>query len=159
MVREKSKKVSPGTLLTFNIFTIFLQKKVLKERYGKQKTKIWLKRSREIFKSLYPRIPDIGGKENYLYKNLEMATFLMPIAIIMKEEGIPTRDIGKHLFDLSINAFKVFLPLAKKISFHEENQIIKMKMAAERSLQRTYPDDWVFEFVEGGGDYLYGYVR
>jgi hypothetical protein len=130
---------------------------MLKERYGKQKTDIWLKRSRELFKSLYPRIPNIGGKENILYKNLTLATFLMPIATIMKEEGLPTREIGKHLFDLSIKAFKVFLPVAKRISFHEESQIRKMKMAAQRSLHRKYPADWVLEFVEGDEDYLYGY--
>ena len=154
---QKNKKAPPGAVLAFNIFIFSLQKKMLKERYGKQKTNIWMKRSREIFKTIYPQIPDIGGKENMMYKNLTLSTFFMPIAVILREERIPTREIGEHMFNLAKKSFKVFLPLARRISYYEESRIQKMRMAAERSLLRKYPADWVFEFIEGGEDYLFGY--
>lgn len=141
----------------FNIFVFLVQGKILRERYGKEKTDIWLKRSREIFKSLYPKIPDIGGKENMLYKNLALSTFLMPIAVIMKEERLPTREIGEHIFNVANRSNKFFLPLAKRLSYFKKSQIDKMKRAAERSLNRKCPGDWVFEFVDGGEKYLFGY--
>jgi len=137
--------------------SVSLQRKMLRERYGKKKAYIWLKRSREIFKSVYPKIPDIGGKENMMYKNLVLATFLMPISIVMKEEGLSTREIGENIFNFSKGAFNFFLPLAKRLSYSRKSQIDKMKLAAEESLLRRYPADWVFEFVERGEDYLYGY--
>jgi len=154
---QKIERVSPRALLVYNIFVFLLQKKILKERYGKEKTDAWLKRSWEIFKSLYPKIPDIGGKENMLYKNLALSTFLMPMAIVMKEERLPTREIGEHIFNISDRSNKLLLPLMKRISYSDKSQIEKMKLAAKRSLLRKYPADWVFEFVEGGDKYLYGY--
>lgn len=149
-------KIPRKLMFLFNL-SILLQKKMLKARYGKQKTDIWLKRSREIFKSLYKKIPDIGGKENMMYPNLVLSTILMPIAIIMKEEGLSTREIGENIFNLSKGAYNLFLPLAKRLSYFKKSQIDKMKLAAEKSLLRRFPEDWVFEFVEGGEDYLLGY--
>ncbi len=110
-----------------------------------------------MFKSIYQKIPDIGGKENMMNPNLVLATFLMPIAIVMKEEGLSTREIGESIFNLSKRAYNFFLPLAKRLSYSQGSKIDKMRLAAERSLLRRFPEDWVFEFVEGGEDYLFGY--
>lgn len=153
---EKKKTVPLKILLAFKISNA-LQKKLLKERYGKRKADMWLNRSGELFRSIYPQIPDIGGKENVMNKNLVLSTFLMPIAVVMKEEGLPTREIGEHIFNLSKRSFEVLLPLTKGLSYASEVEIEKMKRAAKRSINRDYPGDWVFEFVDGGDKYLYGY--
>lgn len=154
---QKKETVSPKTVLMFNIFIALIQKKILRERYGKEKTDAWLKKSRGIFKSLYKKMPDIGGRDNMLYKNLVMSTFLMPMALVMKKEGLPTREIGEHIFNVAERSNELFLPLMKRMSYTDKSQVEKMRLAAKRSLDRKYPGDWVFEFVEGGDKYLYGY--
>ncbi len=156
---QDSVEVSARILLAFDI-SAFFQKKVLKKRYGKQKTNIWLKRARDVFKSLYPLVPDIGGKKNAFYYNLVLATFLMPMASIMKEERLSTREIGEFIFKLAettYNTIPIPFRLVKRLSFFKEQNIEKWKLAAKESQLRRFPADWVSDFIEGGEDYLYGY--
>ena len=158
-MRKDTLKVPARTLLLFEI-SVFFQRQPLKKRYGKQKTDIWLKRARVIFKSLYPLIPNIGGKKNFLTINLELATFFMPMVIILKGEGFSTREIGGFIFDFAqkaCNAVPLPFRLAKRSSYFRKQTIEKWRLAAKESSLRKFPADWLFEFVEGGEDHLFGY--
>lgn len=158
-MNQGTTKIPARMLILFEIF-MFFQKKILKERYGKQKTDIWMKKTRKVFKSLYPSIPDIGGKKNFLTINLELAAIFMPIVIILKEEHFSTREIGEFIFDFAArvcNAVPRPFRLAKRSSFFKEQTFERWRQAAKESSLRKFPADWVFEFVEGGEDYLFGY--
>ena len=158
-MRKDIAKVPARIILLFEISVLF-QRQVLKKRYGKQKTDIWLTRAREIFKSLYPLIPNIGGKRNFLTINLELATFFMPTVIILKEEGYSTREIGEFIFNFAERACKASpLPfrLMKRSSYFREQTIEKWRLAAKESTLCRFPGDWIFEFVEGGKGHLFGY--
>ncbi len=146
-------------LLAFDV-SVFFQRKVLKKRYGKQKTDIWLENARQVFKSIYSLIPDIGGKKNIMYYNLVLATFIMPMVIILKKERFPTREIGEQIFALAERAYNAVpfpLRLLNRFSYYKKRNIEKWKLAAEESSLCKFPADWVFEYVKGGADYLYGY--
>jgi hypothetical protein len=152
-------EVSVKIALAFDISARF-QKKVLVKHYGKEKTDVWLKRARDMFRSIYPSMPDIGGKENFLYQSLLFSTFLMPTAVILKDEGLSTREIGEFLFRLAERVYAAVpfpFRLSKRRSYFKERNIEKYRLAAERSRLRRYPADWVFDFVEGEEKYLFGY--
>jgi hypothetical protein len=158
-MNQDTSEIPRKTMLVFNIF-IYLQRRVLKDRYGKRKTDAWLKRSKEMFKSLYLKIPDIGGKENIMYPNIVLATFFMPMVMIMKGKSIPTREIGEFIYRLAERAcYAIPFPLRflKRRSYFNEVDIEKMRLAAEKSLLLRFPADWVFKFVKGGEKYLFGY--
>ncbi|RJP65286.1 MAG: hypothetical protein C4532_18000 [Candidatus Abyssobacteria bacterium SURF_17] len=152
-------RVPARTLLLFEI-SVFFQRRVLRRRYGKQQADIWLKRARELFKSIYPLIPDIGGRKNLLAVNLELAAFFMPMVVILKEEHLSTREIGEFVFDFAesaCNAVPLPFRLMKRSSYFRKSTIEKWRLTAKESSLRKFPADWVFEFVEGGEDYLFGY--
>ena len=157
---QDGTKIPLRTMMLYRIFVLF-QKPVLRKRYGKHRTDLWLNKAREIFKSIYPLIPDIGGKNNFLAINLELAAFFMPMVVILKEEGFLTREIGECLFfeftERACNAVPMPFRLIKRASYLKEKGIDKWRQAAKASQLRKYPADWVFEFIEGGDDYLFGY--
>ncbi|RJP68056.1 MAG: hypothetical protein C4532_13545 [Candidatus Abyssobacteria bacterium SURF_17] len=158
-MQQDVAKMPARILLLFEI-SIFFQRQVLRRRYGKQRTDIWLKRARKLFKSLYPLIPDIGGRKNFLTINLELAAFFMPMVVILKEEHFSTKEIGEFIFDFAdrtCNAAPLPFRLIKRSSYFRKRTIEKWRLAAKESSLRKFPADWVFEFVEGGEDYPFGY--
>ncbi len=84
----------------------------------------------------------------------------MPVVVVLKKEQLSTREIGTFIFEVAEKACNVVprpLRSAKRVSFFRKGTAEKWRRAAQQSALRKFSGDWVFEFVEGGEDYLFGY--
>lgn len=140
--------------------SLYFQKKVLKKYFDKLKIKNWIKESKILFKSIVLKIPYIGGKENKMFSFLQFSLILMPIVIILKKEGIATREIGNTIYDIAALVFnQIPLPFRWIIAsgFFSEKKIRNYKKISERSHLRKFPEDFVTDFVEGNSTSKFGY--
>ena len=129
-----------------------LQKKVLRKTYSKIQTKKYMHAIKQAFREVIPRIPYIGGKSNTYSKFMTMAAMCVPIAKILKNDGIPTRDIGKILIESSDLAYDLIQkPFKNRMTKEVFSQQVKQqnKQDAHRSQQSQYPFDWKLEYSDG----------
>jgi hypothetical protein len=124
-------------------------KKVLIDYFGEDKFNELSTKTREDFEQLLPQIPYVGGKDNILTDALVSAVILLPLIRIFEKEGLDFNEIGKLTYDL-YEAFYTFIP--PTVDMFSEETINQMKESAKISKLRKYPNDWVFDFVEGDGE-------
>lgn len=122
---------------------------ILSDYFGEAKFKELSTKTREDFEQLLPQIPYVGGKDNHLTDNLISATILLPLLRIFEKEGLDFNEIGKLTYNL-YEAFYTVIP--PTVDMFSEETINQMKESAKISKLRKYPDDWVYDFVEGDGE-------
>jgi hypothetical protein len=104
--------------------------------------------TRNDFEKLLPQIPYVGGNKNPLTEDLVNSAILIPILRFFQKKGINFSEIGKITYEL-FETFNSFIP--PKEDIFTEDFLNKEKENAKKSKLRRYPDDWVFDFVEGDG--------
>ncbi len=124
-------------------------KKILIDYFGVDKFNELSTKTREDFEQLLPQIPYVGGKDNHLTDTLVSAVILLPLIRIFEKEGLDFNEIGKLTYDL-YEAFYTFIP--PTVDIFSEEYISQIKEEAKKSKLRKYPDDWVYDFVEGDGE-------
>ncbi len=105
------------------------------------------------FEKLIPDIPYIGGDDNPFTVNLvESAQFLAFYKVLQRkgigieESGALSPKIDKAWMDDMHRSGNVAIALREESSYEE-----KVKAWARISQKRLYPEDWVYEFLEGDG--------
>ncbi|MGD9092955.1 MAG: L-2-amino-thiazoline-4-carboxylic acid hydrolase [Anaerolineales bacterium] len=128
--------------------------------YGDEFTEAVLKEAREQYDALIPDIPYIGGDENPMTRHLVRSTTSLVLYQVMKARGKTAEEVGKVVHDAVVEFVSQLPPrLAKDLS---AEYIVQEKQKARKSQERRYPDDWVWEFVEGdtvGFDYGYDFLE
>lgn len=137
-----------------------MQQKILQNHFEEPITNRWLLEARHRYESLIPHIPYIGGKENAFTRYLIYSLGIMPLVEILRNQKIPTRTIGKIIFDMTSTFYSAIPAPVKwylRWSCFGKRRKTRMQKAAAHSQFRHYPEDWVFEFVEGDGKtFAYG---
>jgi len=148
--KEKNYYVKKKRMLMrqFNA-ALTIVKNILIDYFGEAKFKELSTKTREDFEQLLPQIPYVGGKDNHLTDNLISATILLPLLRIFEKEGLDFNEIGKLTYNLYEAFFKVIPPTADIFS---EDYINQVKEEAKNSKLRKYPDDWIYDFIEGDGE-------
>jgi hypothetical protein len=125
-------------------------------RYGDDFTETILRKAREQLEALIPEIPYIGGDENPMTRHLVRSTLSLALYQAMKARGKPARETGKIVYDAVVEYVKeLSVSPARPLSLEA---IRAKKEQAQRSQERRYPGDWVWEFIEGEGEeFDYGY--
>lgn len=135
------------------------QNEILSRYFEPQKVEYWINKSEKMFTELIPYIPNIGGQSNIMLSFLTNSSILIPIAKILKEDGINTRLIGKIIFQIMEQIYDM-IPLKNRLAINREfylnENIDKWRKHAEDSHKREYSGDWVLNFIEGKDDFLYG---
>jgi len=112
---------------------------------------------REEYERIIPEIPYIGGKKNIYTSMLVESVVTLPIMRILEKVGLSYRDIGKIIYDffeIANNIRKRKLEKAGQNptdTYFHKTTINYLKVITEKSQKKQYPDDWVWEFVEGDG--------
>jgi hypothetical protein len=106
------------------------------------------------FDKLIPQFPYVGGKENRLTANLIQAGYGLALYRALERHGGGVYQAGE-LCHLALEHMLFRIPafarkLLGKIKF-SPRKIIKMKEYAQLSQRRRYPEDWVWELIEGDG--------
>ena len=99
------------------------------------------------FESLIPQIPYIGGDENPGTRWLLASVRCLAFYKAMKKYGKTAAEAGKILYDAILTQVgkpQQGMPTQEQLSE-------QYRKAAERSQERRYPEDYVFEYVPGDG--------
>jgi hypothetical protein len=124
--------------------------------YGDEFTEAVLKDAREQYDALIPDIPYIGGDGNPMTRHLVRSTTSLILYKVMKARGKTAEEVGKVIYDAVVK-FVSQLPLRPAEELDEE-YVAEKKREAQKSQERHYSGDWVWEFVEGDGEeFDYGY--
>lgn len=109
------------------------------------------------FEVLLPGLPYIGGTDNDLTANLVSAALGLALYFEMKDRGAAVEDTGRVLFQAAATMFGSD-PMSGVMGQLSNSALAqdKIKKEAEASQKKTYPEDWVFSFVEGGADFDFG---
>ena len=118
---------------------------------------------RKEFEILIPQLPHVGGQTNSMLPLLIGSASLLAVMRILEKEGMSIRDIGKFSYDFfeSVSETRrsyeesgkpdlTTFMLSKETMFSKE-YIDALKLVAKHSQARQYPEDWVYDFVEGDG--------
>jgi hypothetical protein len=123
--------------------------------YGKAEGEAIVKESLQRFETLLPDIPYIGGAENKDTQSLCMAAAWLAMYRSLQARGASVEEAARILY-LGMVSFIDSIPIRWLMRWQgrrllSQKRIEKRRRAAEVSQQRRYPDDWVFEIVDGDG--------
>jgi len=128
----------------------------LVNRYGEQFANNIIKLARDKTEELIPNIPYIGGENNSMTYHLIRSTPSLALYKVMKIYGKTARETGEIIYKATVSVIE-------KIPFSPAGSpplefIQKRKEEAKKSQERRYPEDWVWEFIEGEKNkFDYGY--
>jgi hypothetical protein len=126
--------------------------KVGGETYGEAKAKTLVAAALQGFSDLLPGLPDIGGGDNDLTANLYQSAAALALYRTMLANDYTAQDAGRILY-LAFQRQMTSLPMMGINGRLASSSMAqdKLKGEAELSHKRTYPADWVFDFVPGEG--------
>ncbi len=131
-----------------------LQDDALADRYGRDQAAVMRAEMREELRRLIPQVPDIGGKQNPLTRQLVQSAGALAIYRVVLKHGDTLEDTGEllhRLFRAEVERIpRMLRPCAKRYMFSGLRRRQALKEAS-RSQARRYPGDWVFERVDGDG--------
>lgn len=132
---------------------------VIAKKFGKEFTNIVLREAHGEFETLIPQIPYIGGNENHLTEELIGSVRYLAFYKAMKKHRKTAEETGKILYDAilaRIDEPRSPVPPAKRLTTKQLME--RRRKRAEKSQERLYPQDYVYEFVIGDGkEFDYGY--
>jgi len=127
---------------------------LIEEKYGKNFKEEVMSEIKEEYESIYGELPYIGGEENSLTSDLVGAAESLAFYLVLKRHGKPLKEIGEMAYNAEEQAFKddpEAVPPMNNPEFFPY-----MKYAAEVSLKKRFPGDWVYEFIEGNDEFDLG---
>jgi hypothetical protein len=128
---------------------------LIKQNYEESKIDLWFEKSRIRYKQLIPELPYVGGDKNDLTRILLSTSGFIPIAKVLRDEGLSTRQIGQMMVTAASDAYHKRIPWFVKIymrwNYFSDSGKQKKKAAALLSQEKRYPADWVFNYREGDG--------
>jgi hypothetical protein len=136
-----------------NVKQIFVYvEKVGAELYDAPTAAALVSNSLQSFDALIPDLPYIGGSSNELTSNLYQSAAALALFREMKVRGHTAEETGKLLY-FGIKRQLAAAPVAGitgQLAFTQMAQD-QFKNEAMLSQKRTYPADWVFEYIAGDG--------
>jgi len=157
--------MKPELLKDFDKISKGIGGKVLERRFDESTTTQLMVSTRNEYESLIPQLPYIGGKSNILNSALIGSAWMLAIIRSLEKKGLSVYNIGEIIYNL-YEAWFEFMPRIKKwLAGKMYSSIMARRIGrkqTQKSQLRTYPDDWVFEYVEGDGetfDYGFDYTE
>jgi len=139
-------------------------KELLLERFDAEKANTLLADISEEFEKILPEAQYVGGNKNPFTFYLIGAVGTFSIIRILEKEGLTYRDTGEFAFRYSEILNQKREENLNKVGQSHADQIFTdsymqfMKEFAKKSQERTFPSDWVLEFIDGEGQpFTYGF--
>jgi hypothetical protein len=127
---------------------------LIQDKYGKNFKKEVMGEIKVEYESIYDQLPYIGGDENYLTTDLVGAAESLAFYLVLKRHGKPLKEIGEMVYKAEEKAFEDHPEAVPPMNNPES--IPYMKYAAEMSLKKRFPGDWVYDFLEGNEEFDLG---
>lgn len=136
-------------------FAIPYYKNFIAEAYGSKTAEAVIKETLQRFEALLPDIPYIGGDQNILTENLYLSAAMLAMYQSLQNQRKLVHEAARLIYQ-GTSAFYSSFPFRLLLRW-QGKQIFNPKRIKQRrhdasiSQERRYPDDWVFEVVEGDG--------
>ncbi len=137
-------------------FAIPHYKKLIARAYGNETAEAVVAETIQRFEALLPDIPYIGGEENSLTENLYLSAAMLAMYQSLKTRGKTVEEAARLIYQ-GTTAFYSSFPFAWLLRW-QGRQLFSRRRIKQRqrdaliSQERRYPEDWVFEVVEGDGE-------
>jgi len=130
-------------------------RKYIAQAYGKDVAEAVVTETLHRFEALLPAIPYIGGSENILTENLYLSAAMLAMYQSLRAREKSVEEVARLIYQGTTSLYSG-LPFRFLLRWQGRNllsqkRIDQRKRAAAISQERLYPDDWVFEIVEGDG--------
>lgn len=130
-------------------------RKLFVKAYGKDAGEAIAKETMRRFEALLPDIPYIGGDENQLTMNLYMTAAMLAMYQSLRARGESVEGAARLIY-LGTSSFYSGFPSRLLLRWQGRKQFSRKRIDQRKhdavvSQQRRYPDDWVFNIVEGDG--------
>jgi hypothetical protein len=136
-------------------------RKLLAEAYGKEAGEAIATESMRRFEVLLADLPYIGGDENNNTRALYMTAAWLAMYRSLQAHGASVEEAARLIY-LGTASFFGSFPTRWLMRWQGRRMFARRRLdqrrhAAAMSQERRYPDDWVFDFVEGDGrDFVCG---
>lgn len=135
--------------------------RVLASYLDESKTSDLLREVRDAVEALILELPYIGGDANPTTRFLLDSAYALPLFLALEREGISIRDMANILYLVNESVLQLTPPEERRQlgEFYFTAQMMDIvKKESVKSRLRIFPEDWVYEFVEGDGEnFDYGY--
>jgi L-2-amino-thiazoline-4-carboxylic acid hydrolase len=130
-------------------------RKHLVETYGKEEGEAIASETMQGFEALLPDLPYIGGDENTLTRNLYLTAAMLAMYRALQARGASVEQAARLIY-LGTASFFNSVPTRWLLRWQGRRVVDRTfqdqrRHVAAISQQRRYPDDWVFEVVDGDG--------
>jgi hypothetical protein len=150
-------------LKTFDTYVKY-SRPVLVRHFGEGIVDTLIADTRLEYETLLPQLPYVGGKQPFT-QFIVSTGMLLAVYRIARQQGRTIEQIGEIVYEISgaiLDAYPVFLKsLFGKMNF-SRLYLWRLRKRAAESYRRRYPDDYVYDFVEGDGqtfDYGVDYLE
>lgn len=130
-------------------------KRVLRNHFKEEDISDIIDDATAEFLSITSRLPDIGGKSNFLTFHLIEAAVILAYYKVLKVRSMTVEEIGDITHDVireRVASYPSFLLQWRGAYLMSGYCRKQRKRQAERSQKKEYPGDWVYSFVEGDGE-------
>ena len=118
-----------------------------------------LRAAHEHLDSLILLLPYIGGDDNHLTESLIGSAQCLAFFRAMEQLGRSAEETGKVLYDaVTVQIGGTAPSISSGQVLSRVDMMSRRRERAQRSQEREYAWDWVYEFIEGDGEtFDYGY--
>ncbi len=144
-----------GRIMRQVSFALRHYRKHLVETYGQSEGEAIARESLRSFEALLPEIPYIGGDENRYTRNLYLTAAMLAMYRTLQARGATVEEAARLIY-LGTASFFDSVPTRWLMRWQGRRMLGRkrqeqLRRSAAISRQRRYPDDWVYEVVEGDG--------
>ena len=131
------------------------------EAYDKEEGEAIARETLRGFEVLLPDLPYIGGYENPNIRPMYLTAAMLAMYRSLQEREASVDEAARLIYLGTVSFYNSFptswLMRWQGRRYFGRKRLDRGRRAAALSQQRRYPDDWVFEFVEGDGhDFEFG---
>lgn len=136
-------------------FTFRPIKKKLRHQYGEEYSENIVTRSRQNFEEIIPQMPYVGGMKNYFTPIIVVNGLIVAMFRAMNETGKTAADVMLIWAEVADDLFRkipVWIARLGGNMLLSKPTIRAFKKQMIISQDRRYPEDWVYELLEGDGE-------
>ena len=133
--------------------------------YSNTELKSIYEETTDIFVTLIPDIPYIGGDDNDLTEDIEQAAMVLAFYQIQLKHGRTSEEVGTIITESitrEINKYPKWFTHIIGSKFFNKKYIEQVKYHCEESQEKEYNGNWVTFYVEGDGktfDYGFNHIE
>ena len=129
---------------------VTLQAGVLTERFGAPTARLIRREMLQEYRALVPGLPDLGGRSNPESMSMFLAPWALALYRVVRRHGGSLEDAGEAIH-YAIQTLYGRIPRRLRLAMGRSSTKEKAALKARWFAEHDYPDNWVYEFVDGAG--------